>query len=167
MVNPILGRVLIYHIDLLVILQALLKYGYANFSLEILEYCEVANVLSREQYWMDTLNPEYNILSTAGSSLGCKRSEETKAKIYAKLSGSLHPMYGTISPNAKATYIYTLDGVLVNSFSSQAAAAEELGINVRTVRLYIQTAKLGRWGQQAYQPREFILTGWFGTLKEK
>ncbi|RUP52129.1 hypothetical protein BC936DRAFT_140584 [Jimgerdemannia flammicorona] len=127
MVNPILGRVLIYHIDLLVILQALLKYGYANFSLEILEYCEVANVLSREQYWMDTLNPEYNILSTAGSSLGCKRSEETKAKI-------------VMQNFQRFCFPY---GVLVNSFSSQAAAAEELGINVRTVRLYIQTAKTG------------------------
>lgn len=49
------------------IYQALVKYGYANFSLDILEYCDSANVIEREQYWLDTLKPEYNILNLASS----------------------------------------------------------------------------------------------------
>jgi group I intron endonuclease len=47
--------------------NALLKYGYSNFTLEILEYCDPSEAISREQYYLDSLNPEYNILLTAGS----------------------------------------------------------------------------------------------------
>jgi len=57
--------------------NALIKYGYSNFSLEILEYCDVKNTILREQYFIDTLKPEYNILQKAGSSLGFKHSEKT------------------------------------------------------------------------------------------
>jgi group I intron endonuclease len=59
----------------------LLLYGYSSFSLEILEYCEPGNVIEREQYYLDLLKPEYNILKVAGSSLGSIQTEETKAKI--------------------------------------------------------------------------------------
>jgi group I intron endonuclease len=47
--------------------SALLKYGYSNFTLEILEYCDSSEVVTREQYYLDLFKPEYNILSTAGS----------------------------------------------------------------------------------------------------
>jgi group I intron endonuclease len=60
--------------------RALLKYGHSNFSLHILEYCEVHNVLEREQYYLDLLKPKYNILRLAGSSLGYRHTEETLAK---------------------------------------------------------------------------------------
>ena len=50
--------------------RALLKYGYSNFTLEIIEYCEPSDVIDREQFYLDLLQPEYNILSKAGSSLG-------------------------------------------------------------------------------------------------
>jgi len=60
------------------ITKALLKYGYSNFKLEILEYCEVENVLAREQYYLDTNKPEYNILKVAGNSAGFVHSEESK-----------------------------------------------------------------------------------------
>lgn len=59
----------------MVIYQALLKYGYSNFTLEILEYCEPSNVIAREQFYLDLLCPEYNLLKTAGSRLGYKCSE--------------------------------------------------------------------------------------------
>lgn len=66
--------------------KALLKYGYSGFQLEIFEYCEPSDVISREQYYIDPLVPEYNILKSTGSSQGYKHSDETKAKIKAKLS---------------------------------------------------------------------------------
>lgn len=65
----------------LIINRALIKYGYSNFSLEILEYCDKADLTSREQYYIDKLNPKYNILKIAGSSSGYKHTEETKKKI--------------------------------------------------------------------------------------
>lgn len=58
--------------------NALLKYGFNNFSLEILEYCENGvDLVKREQYYFDLLKPEYNILKIAGSPLGFKHSEKT------------------------------------------------------------------------------------------
>jgi len=53
------------------ICNSLLKYGYHSFSLEILEYCEVNKATTREQYFLDLLYPEYNILPKAGSSFPC------------------------------------------------------------------------------------------------
>jgi hypothetical protein len=35
------------------IARALLKYGYSNFSLEILEYCSPSKCLEREQYYLE------------------------------------------------------------------------------------------------------------------
>jgi group I intron endonuclease len=44
----------------------------------ILEYTEPnENPVEKEQLYLDLLEPEYNILETAGSSLGYKHSEET------------------------------------------------------------------------------------------
>jgi len=57
--------------------KAILKYGYANFKLEIIEYCNSNVVLLREQYYIDLLKPEYNILSITGSTLGYKHTKET------------------------------------------------------------------------------------------
>lgn len=56
---------------------ALLKHGYSSFQLEILEYCEKEETILREQHYFDLLKPEYNILKTAGSSLGFRHSEKT------------------------------------------------------------------------------------------
>lgn len=39
------------------IYRALLKYGYYNFYLEILEYCDKINVIDKEQYYIDHLKP--------------------------------------------------------------------------------------------------------------
>lgn len=62
------------------IYSSLLKNGYENFSLGILEYCELSLLINREQYYIDLLNPEYNILKVAGSMLGFKHSPETLLK---------------------------------------------------------------------------------------
>jgi len=61
-----------------VISNALCKYGYSKFSLHILEVCDKSKCIEREQYYIDLLNPEYNILKLAGSSLGYKHNEETR-----------------------------------------------------------------------------------------
>lgn len=63
------------------IARALVKYGYSGFKLEILEYCEPELAIVKEQYYIDLIKPEYNILKTAGSSLGYKHTEETMSKM--------------------------------------------------------------------------------------
>jgi hypothetical protein len=43
------------------ICNALLTYGYTNFSLEILKYCDNKSLAEREQYNIYLFQPEYNI----------------------------------------------------------------------------------------------------------
>ena len=63
------------------ICKGLIKYGYAGFKLEILEFCPVDVLMVREQYFIDQLQPEYNILKLSGSSLGYKHTEAAKKLI--------------------------------------------------------------------------------------
>jgi group I intron endonuclease len=73
--------------DSFIISRALIKYGYSNFIVTILEYCDKSDLLNREQFYFDKLNPQYNILKIAGSSLNFKHSEKTKTKISKALKG--------------------------------------------------------------------------------
>ena len=55
-----------------------------------MEYCNKEDLIKREQYYLELLNPEYNICTTAGSTLGKLHSEETKAKIAEAAIGRIH-----------------------------------------------------------------------------
>lgn len=61
--------------------RALLKYGYSEFRLDILEFCDKSVLIEREQYYLDLLKPEYNILKEAGSLLGFVHSESTRKRL--------------------------------------------------------------------------------------
>ena len=61
--NYLKSKLLIYKSR---IYAALLEYDYSNFNLEILEYCDKNCKTDREQYYLDLLEPEYNISKTAG-----------------------------------------------------------------------------------------------------
>lgn len=67
--------------------RALVKYGHSSFSLTILEYCEKSELNEREQYYLDNLEPDYNILKNAASFLGYTPTEEAKTKISQALKG--------------------------------------------------------------------------------
>jgi group I intron endonuclease len=77
-----------------IIYSALLKHGYDNFSLDILEYCGIDILIEREQYYLDLLKPEYNILKAANSRMGSKHSLKTRALMSVKLKGENHPIFG-------------------------------------------------------------------------
>jgi len=70
--------------------DALLKYGYKGFTLDILEYCSKTDLLEREQFFIDKLNPEYNILKFAYSVLGYRHSPENIEKFKSKIISSEH-----------------------------------------------------------------------------
>jgi group I intron endonuclease len=78
------------------ICSALLKHGYLNFSLTILEYCEPGKCIEREKYFIDYLQSEYNIIKnpTLPPMSGRTHSEESKTKISDANVGENNPMYG-------------------------------------------------------------------------
>ena len=53
------------------------KHGENNFIFSILEECRLEDLINREQYYLNTYRPEYNILKIAGSSTGIKRPDQS------------------------------------------------------------------------------------------
>jgi hypothetical protein len=163
------------------------KYGINSLNLIVFEFYvydwdlstkeNLLFLLAMEQRFLDLLNPRYNILPTAGSMLGHKWSEESKAAFSRIMTGKYlgennpaygrtgekHPMYGTTAPNAQTVYIYSTEKVLVNSFSSQVDAANWLSTSRITVQRYIKSplrgAPLGGGGK-VFQARgaEYYVT---------
>jgi group I intron endonuclease len=56
------------------------KYGLDDFIFEIIEECSLEDKLPKEQYYIDTFKPWFNINLVAGNSTGRKFSEETLYK---------------------------------------------------------------------------------------
>lgn len=64
------------------------KYGINDLVFEIIELLtNNSETIAREQFFIDQLNPWFNIRKTAGSNLGGKHSEKTKQKISAGNKG--------------------------------------------------------------------------------
>jgi len=64
------------------------KYGECSFVFEIVEECSPQNLLVREQFYLDTWFPEYNLLKIAGSTLGFKRSLDFKKQQSKRMKGN-------------------------------------------------------------------------------
>lgn len=68
--------------------NAFAKYGESGFDFEVLERVpDRSALLSREQFWINFLNPEYNKQRLAASSLGSVRSEESRLKMSIAAKG--------------------------------------------------------------------------------
>lgn len=70
------------------------KYGEKNFKFEILEICNKNDCLSKEQYYLDKFNPNYNICKIAGSTLGYKFPKSYCLRIKKLRKGKNNPFYG-------------------------------------------------------------------------
>lgn len=67
--------------------RAFNKYGEDAFEFSVIETCLVPVLILREQYYIDKLNPEYNIVQTAGSALGMKHTDAARKKMSVAKTG--------------------------------------------------------------------------------
>lgn len=122
---------------------ALLKYGYHNFSLTILDICDIDNLMSREKHFFNVYSPEYNVLKIPGSpsrgsgwkhseatvenmrTAALNRSPETLAKMSASQSMNIQVEVTDIETNSSTKY------------HAIKAAARALGIDKRYIEHYI------------------------------
>ena len=137
-----------------IIYSALLKYGHKVFKLEILEYCDKELVVEREQYYINTLKPRYNILNIAGSSLGFRHSETTRANMSLNNTKEKHPFYGRkhteeskvkmalSSPLAKAVEVIDVETGEKKFFNSNVQAAKYLNVSEWTIRSLKKSKKI-------------------------
>jgi group I intron endonuclease len=155
--------------------RAIICHTHSAFSLSILEYIDISTlskeearklILSREQHYIDCLSPEYNILPTAGCSLGYKHTAESLAKMsggnnhfyskthklesLAKMSEAKKGIPKSDTHKAKISaangttiYIYcSNDFTLINTFPSSYKAAEHFNCSKNTIFRYIKSGKL-------------------------
>lgn len=142
------------------------KNGLANFTLHICNILEFANTLTPAQkrelllpleqlhidkYLPDNKDQLYNFLYEAGSTLGYKHSEETKAKISAgqikalpnKKKRDITPKPLVINTNTKTQTIFVYDSFLNlingNPFPSKEKIIEMLSVSGITITKYIDT----------------------------
>lgn len=147
-------------------------YGETQFDYEILEELEITEDLKdqlfdREQYWINIIEPEYNILPAAGSTLGYHHTEETKQKISNSTKGvkksaehAKHIKEGQqgrvltqehkekLSQSAKNRKsmshhsIISIDGIIYNSLKE---ASERTGVKYNTIQKRLKNPNFGNY----------------------
>jgi hypothetical protein len=112
------------------------KYGKNSFFFEVLEYCDKKIIEKREQYYIDLLNPKYNIRKIAQINLGISPNKITREKI----SKSLKEKYNTGLKSYRQNHIwrsinvFTLEGDFIKHFNCIMDACRELGISKANLR---------------------------------
>lgn len=125
-----------------VICSSLLKYGYSEFSLEILEYCEKEELIVREQYYLDNLKPEYNILTIARSSKGFKHSQMTKTLLSRLglnriVSDDTKLKISINNSKSKSVVVTDIESGSKTEFSSIVKASKYMGISPNHFTYYL------------------------------
>lgn len=65
------------------------KYGEDKFIISLVENCEKENLINREQYYIDSLKPYYNICLVAGSTKGRVFTDLHKERLSKSLTGKI------------------------------------------------------------------------------
>ena len=134
--------------------MAILKYKLSNFSLDILEYCSLEDVIKREQYYIDTYTPKYNILKIAGTSSGYTHSQNSLSKISSrKISEeTLNNMRDRVQSENTKIKISKAIGIPIKVidinneemiiFTSKKEGGKYLNTSDSTIGRYIKSGKL-------------------------
>ena len=70
------------------------KYGKNDLIFSILIGCDKIDLITTEQYFIDSYNPYFNGCKKAGSNGGFNLTEEQRKKISKAVSGENNPNYG-------------------------------------------------------------------------
>ena len=139
--------------------RALLKYGYANFALEILEYCPCSELLAKEKHFIDH-RPEYNLSDDPSHPfLGRKHTEETKRLMSASGMGKIHSKESIAkmilerqgilksmehknklslsNPNSKQIEVLDCETSSITTYHSLGEASRALGLDKSSISKYI------------------------------
>lgn len=124
---------------------ALLKYGYTNFSLTVLEICDTDSLMSREKHFFEVYSPEYNILKIPGSpsrGSGWTHSEATIENMRIAASKTFKsPEFLTKLSKGQSSGIEVevidLETNTTTTYHAIRAAARALDIDKRYIEHYI------------------------------
>lgn len=129
------------------------KYGEDAFLFYILEECNKENLIKNEQFYIDLLDPEYNISKNAGSCLGVKGTPESNKK--KSDNNKFKGLFGKNNPTSKTIYQYSLDGFFIKEWGGAAEIERELGFNQANIKKVFY--KNSDWTPYGFQwKREFL-----------
>lgn len=74
------------------------KYGEADLQFMLLLACDKKDLISHEQFFIDSFTPSFNICKTAGNTLGRIVTEETRKKMSMKLMGNTRTLGKKFGP---------------------------------------------------------------------
>ena len=111
------------------------KYGEDSFNYTILEKCTPKERFEREQYYVNTLKPEYNICVEVVQNPPKTQTTREKHSATRKrlIAEGIIPL-----TNNKPVYVYYKDGSFVGTWESIRKAAKELGIHYSSACRVIQ-----------------------------
>lgn len=129
------------------IYRAILKYGISSFTFGIMEYCERHNLIEREQFYIDNVKPEYNVLRFAGNRAGFIHKESSKelqriSRLGSKFSEETKLRMSFASVRCVAINITNNTTGEVHEFRTIKEGAKYLNTSKYIVRSYSKTNKL-------------------------
>lgn len=106
-------------------------------------------MIEREQYYIDLIDPEYNILKFAVNRQGFIHSEVTKelqrsARLGTVLSGRTKLKMSNYNPKSTPITVYNKEINEIYEFSTMRKAAEFFGTSHSQIICYIKNQKLFR-----------------------
>ena len=131
------------------IYRAILKYGLSGFSFEIIEQCGPSILIERKQYYIDLIDPEYNILKFAANRQGFIHSEATKelqrkARLGAVLSKITKLKMSNSNRKFTPITVHNKEINETHEFSTMRKAAEFFDMPHSQIIYYLKNQKLFR-----------------------
>lgn len=109
------------------------KHKEENFIFYLLEICDREWLIQKEQYYIDTFNPEYNLILQVE-----KHELTTESKL--KISATLKEKYrqGYKNKSEIAVDVYTRKGEYISSYTSMTLCAKNLNISLSSVKRVVK-----------------------------
>lgn len=111
------------------------KYGEDNFEYSILEKCDESKRFDREQFYVNTLSPEYNIcIDIINNPPATIETREKQSRTRKKLIAE-----GKINiSNNKPVFVYYKNGTFIGEWESIRKASKDLNISYSSACRLIQ-----------------------------
>ena len=109
------------------------KHGESSFQYYILEFCSEEQLLKREQFYIDTLRPWYNLVLEVKRLKFSKESRDkmSKSRIEGFKKGSVKAY------QEKTIHQYTLNGEYIQSFDSIKEASKKCKIACSSIHRFL------------------------------
>lgn len=110
------------------------KHGEDKFQYYVLEFCPEDKLIEREQFFIDTIKPWYNITLEVQR---LKMSDESRVKMSKSRKEGFEK--GTVVLyQEKPIHQYSLDGQYIQSFKSIKEASEKTGVTRSSINRFLE-----------------------------